>query len=84
MVYVKREIGPTMNAHEFINYELKFNSNNRYLLIELIGMIDERDDTTNNVPIEEVDNVHIGDMVVDRVGFKDVESTLVTLKHFLE
>ena len=34
MVYVKREIGPTMNAHEFINYELKFNSNNRYLLIE--------------------------------------------------
>ena len=51
---------------------------------EIIGMIDERDDTTNNVPIEEVDNVHIGDMVVDRVGFKDVESTLVTLKHFLE
>jgi hypothetical protein len=45
-------------------------------------MLDERDDTINNVPIEEVDNVHIGDVVVDRVGFKDVESTLLTLKHF--
>ena len=37
----------------------------------------------NNVPIEEVNHVHIGDVVVDRVGFKDDESTLVTLKYFL-
>ena len=43
-------------------------------------MLDERDDATNNKPIERVDKVQIGDMVVDKVGFKDVESALVTLK----
>jgi hypothetical protein len=42
-------------------------------------MLDERDDATNNEPIERVDKVQIGDMVVDRVGFKDVESALATL-----
>ena len=31
-------------------------------------------------PIDEVDNVQIGDVMVNRVGFKDVESALVTLK----
>ena len=30
--------------------------------------------------IEEVDNVQIGDVMVDGVWFKDVESALVTLK----
>ena len=34
MVYAKREIGPTMNAHEFINYELKFNLSDHYILVE--------------------------------------------------
>ena len=47
-------------------------------------MLDERDNSTDNEPIEEVDNVQIGDVVVDRVGFKDVESAFVILKHFLE
>ena len=32
-------------------------------------MLDKRDDAIDNEPIEEVDNVQIGDMVVDRVGF---------------
>ena len=41
-------------------------------------MLDERDDAADNEPIEEVDNVQIGDVVVDRVRYKDVESTLVT------
>ena len=63
-----------MNYHEFINYELEFYLNNPYILIqeEILSMLDERDDAANNV--------HIGDVVVDRVGFKDVESALVTLK----
>ena len=34
-------------------------------------MLDERDDVADNKPIEEVDNVQIGDVVVDRVEFKD-------------
>lgn len=46
----------------------------------IIGMLDEIDDAANNEPIEEVDNVQLGDMVVDRVGFKDVEIALLTLK----
>ena len=33
-------------------------------------------------PLKEVDNVQIGDVWVDRVGFKDVESALLTLKQF--
>ena len=37
-------------------------------------MLDERGDATNNEPIEEVDNVQISDVVVDRVGSRDTES----------
>ena len=37
-------------------------------------MLDERDDAADNEPIEEVDDMRIGDVVVDRVGFKDVGS----------
>ena len=37
-------------------------------------MFVERNLATNNDPIEEVDNVQIGDVVVDRVGFKDIET----------
>ena len=47
-------------------------------------MLDERHDATDNEPIEEVDNVQIGDVVVDKVGFKDAKNALVTLKQFLE
>lgn len=32
-------------------------------------MLDEKDDVVDNEFIEEVDNVQIGDMVVDIVGF---------------
>ena len=51
---------------------------------EIISTLDERDDAPDNEPIEEVDNMQIGDVVVDRVGFQDVESALLTLKQFLE
>ena len=79
MVHAKREIGPNMNAHEFIDYELEFDLSNPYMPIEekIIGMLDERDDAIDNEHVEEVDNVQIGDVMVDRVGFKDVESALV-------
>ena len=79
------EIGPIMNAHEFINYEVEFTLNNLYIPIEkeIISMLDARDDATDNKPIEEVGNVQIND-VVDRVGFKDAKSVLVHLKQILE
>lgn len=35
-------------------------------------------------PIQENDNVEIGDMMVDKVGLQDSESALVTLKQVLE
>ena len=60
--------------------------NNPYIHIEeeIISTLDERDDAPNNEPIEEVDNMQIGVVVVDRLGFQDVESALLTLKQFLE
>ena len=76
-----------MNAHEFVNNELEFDLNSVYIAIaeEIISMLDERDEAVaDNEPIEEVDNVQIGDIVIDRVGCKDVESALVTLKQFSE
>ena len=80
LVSLESETRPTMNAHEFINYVLDFDLNNLYIPIEeeIISMLNERDNATNNEPIEEVDNVQIGDVVVDRVGFKDAKSALVT------
>ena len=74
-----------MNVHEFINYEVEFDLNNSYILIEeeIISMLDESDDAIDNEPIEEIDNVQIGD-TIDRVGFKDVESALVTLRQVLD
>ena len=73
-----------MNAHEFINYALEFDLNNSYIPIEeeIIGMLDGKDDATDNEPIEEVDNVQVGDVVVNRVESKDGESALLTLKYF--
>jgi hypothetical protein len=44
-------------------------------------MLDERDDVADNENIEEVDSVQNGDVVVDWVRYKDVESTLVTSKN---
>ena len=47
-------------------------------------MLDDRDDEIDNEPIEETHSVQIGDVVVDRVGFKDIDCALVTLTRFLE
>ena len=43
-------------------------------------MLDEIDDATDNEHVEEDDNVQIGVVVVDKVGFKDVESALHRLR----
>ena len=55
LVFTKSESGPTMNAHECINYELKFDLKNTYIPIEeeIIGLLDWRGDATDNEPIEE-------------------------------
>jgi hypothetical protein len=65
-----------MNPHELINYEPEFDLSNPYIVIEkeIIGMLNERDDAIDNEHVEEVVNMQIGDVVVDRVG---VESALV-------
>lgn len=71
-----------MDVLEFINNELDSYLNNLYIPIEvgIIGMLDEIDNAADNGPIEEASNVQIGDVLVDRVGFKDAESELVILK----
>ena len=86
LVSKESECGPTMNTHEFINYELEFDLNNSYIPTEeeIIGMLDEGGDAADNECMEEVDNVQIIDVLIDRVGFKDAKSPLVTLKLFLE
>ena len=50
-----------MNACAFIIYELEFNLSNSYVSIEEggVSLLNERDDTIDNEPIEEVDNVQI-------------------------
>ena len=42
MVSKESESGPTMNAHELINYDLEFDLNNPYIPTkeEVIGMLD--------------------------------------------
>ena len=42
LVSKESESGPTTNAHEFINYEVEFDLNNRYTPTEeeFIGMLD--------------------------------------------
>ena len=40
----------------------------------------KKDDVAHNKPNEEAHNVQIGDVVVNKVGFKDVQSAIVTLK----
>ena len=78
LVSKESETGPTMNAHDFINYELKFYLNNPYTPTEeeIIGMLDEGGDAA--------DNVQISDVIVDRVGLKNPKSALVTLKQKLD
>ena len=70
LVSKESESGPTMNAHEFINYELEFDLNNPYIppKEEFISMFVGRGDAA--------DNVQISDVMVDRVGFKYVETNL--------
>ena len=86
MVCVESEVEPPRNAREFINYELELYLSNPCIHVEeeITSMLDEKDDATDNKPVEEVDNVQVGDVVVDGIGFKDVESALVTLKQFME
>lgn len=64
----------------------KFDPSNPYILIEeaIIGILDEKGDGADNKPIEEVDNVQIGDVVVNRVGFKDAKIALMTTKEKME
>ena len=75
-----------MNAHELITLELGIDLDNLYILIEeeIINMIDERHYATDNEPMKKVDNVQIGDVVVNKVGLKDAKNALVTLKQFWE
>jgi spore maturation protein SpmA len=40
----------------------------------------KKDDATHNEPIEEAHNVQIGNVVVNKVGFKDVQSAIVTFR----
>lgn len=74
-----------MNAHEIIDKALELWSKQspRAIEEEIVGILDERDDATDNEPMQEVDNVQIGDVLVNKVGFKDAKSA-VTLKHFWE
>ena len=86
LVFKDNESGPTMNAHEFFKYEPEFDINDPYIPTkeENIGMLDEGDDASDNELIERVDNVQISDVMVDRIGFKDAENIVVTLKKLLE
>ena len=80
-VFAKSEPKHVMNTHEFVNFELNFDLNNPYESThEIIGMLDEIGDVVDNEPIEEVDNVQIGDVVVDKVGVKDAQNAWVVLK----
>lgn len=51
-------------VHEFINYEVEFDLNNPCIAIEkeFISMLDVRDDGFEHEPIEDDDNVQIGDV----------------------
>ena len=86
LTFAKTKVGPTMNTFEFINYELHFDSSYPYTPIEeeIIGMLNEIDVAVDSEPIKEVDNVQIGDVLVDRIRFEDDDSALATLKQFLE
>ena len=86
LVFAESETGLTMNARGFINYKLECDLSNLYIPFEgdIKGLFDERDDAIDNEYMEEVNNVQIGDVLVDRLGFKVAESALVTSKQCLE
>ena len=87
MVSKESENGLTINAHEFMYYEVGFNLNNPYTPTkeeEIKSMLDGGGHATDNELIEEIDNVQISDVVVDKVGFEDAKSALTTLKQILE
>ena len=70
LVSKESESGPTMNAHEFINYELEFDLNNPYIppKEEFISMFVGRGDAA--------DNVQISDVMVDRFDSSMLKLTL--------
>ena len=87
LVYVcVMKLDQLMNAYEFINHDWNLMQNNPYIPIEeeILGMHDGKDFAAYNEPIEENDNVQLGDMVIDKVGCKDIESALVSSKQILE
>ena len=47
---------------------------------KIIDMLDEINNVIDIEPMKEDDIVQIGDIPVDRVGLKNVENALVTLK----
>ena len=51
---------------------------------KIIDMLDEINNVIDIEPMKEDDTVQIGDIPVDRVGLKNVENALVTLKWFWE
>lgn len=82
LVFEQSQIGPTTNAHEFINYELELKHSLRpYWRGDCAWW---RKYATNNEPIEKVGNVQISDVVEDIARFTNVESALVTLKNKIE
>lgn len=86
LVFAKSEARSTMNAHEFINYEIEFYLHNLYIPMEeeIIGIFNGRNDAIENQFIKEAKIVQIGEVVVDELSFKDAKSALVALKQFLE
>ena len=89
LVSKESESVPIINAHEFINYELELDLNTMYTPTkeEIIGMLDGGGDEVMQLIInllKNLANVQINDVAVDRVGFKDDESALMTLNQFLE
>jgi len=86
LVSGESEFGSTIDAHKFVYYELEFDLNNPYIPTneEIMDILDEKNNAIVNETIEKANNVKINDVMVDRIGFKDAESALVTLKQFLE
>ena len=70
LVSKESESGPTMNAHEFINYELEFDLNNPYIppKEEFISMFVGRGDAA--------DNIQLSDVMVDRFDSSMLKLTL--------
>jgi hypothetical protein len=59
LLFAGNKIKRTMDAHEFIDYELEFDLNNPYVHDEeeITSMLEGIDDPIDNEPIEKVDNV---------------------------